>query len=408
MGQLEAQNETELQGYSHLNCYTTPFFTTHSGRATLYREKNLMKRKRYWGLVALIIIGLGIGTFFLFYKPDTDPTIIYKGDTKSTQKIVDTEGVEKDNSSVPDEVSGDAITEGTKSNPNIAKSKTDTKYATEVEGYEKEGVEGMYVTHIPRDPDRFAHLPPPPLPPSAVPEDIPEHLKLPPEWIDGVYRNIEPDPPDDQLTPEIARQLHDIIQEIVREHNPNRPYAEIWDQFIEYEKMYIKYAEYELGYTPSSGVPGANRVDWMYEQTWAFPELIALGIPGSPSPPHGEEHPFIAAREVAIGYLNPDWNKFTLKDGRDFFIKGKTRYEFVYSGVTESGDEWENVSGFARCRVTDSTPVVRIDVMNTSDADLQALMGWDYRINPLTLEPLRHDGYYDPIYPRIATGEVDP
>ena len=27
----------------------------------------------------------------------------------------------------------------------------------------------------------------PPLPPSSVPENIPEHLKLPPEWIDDHY-----------------------------------------------------------------------------------------------------------------------------------------------------------------------------------------------------------------------------
>ena len=364
-----------------------------------------MKRKRYWGLVALIIIGLGIGTFLLFYKPDTDPTIIYKGDTKPTQKIVDTEGVEKDNSSVSDEVSGDAITEGTKSDPNIAKPKTNTNYATEVEGYKKEGVEGMYVTHIPRDPDRFAHLPPPPLPPSAVPEDIPEHLKLPEEWIDGVYRGLEPNPPEDRFNEVSIERLRDIVLEIVREHNPHRPHAEIWDQFIEYEKMYRAYAEYELGYTPVASL-AASRIDWWYEQMWAFPEFAEVIL--SENQPYGEESRFSMAVEIAMGYTNQDWNKFTLKDGRDFFIKGKTRYEFVYSGITPEGNEWKNVSGFARTRVTDSTPVVRIDVYNTSDEELEALMGWDYRINPITLEPFRHDGYYDPIYSRIMTGEVDP
>ncbi len=143
-----------------------------------------MKRSMYWGLVILIILALGIGTFLLFYKPDTDPIIIYKGDTTPTQKVIDKDNVDKDNSIGSDEVSGDAINKDATSDPDTAKPKKDTKYATEVKGYEKEGVEGLYVTHIPRDPDRFAHLPPPPLPPSAVPEDIPEHLKLPEELME--------------------------------------------------------------------------------------------------------------------------------------------------------------------------------------------------------------------------------
>ncbi len=371
-----------------------------------------MKSRMKWGLAILIILALGIGTFLLFYKPDTDPIIIYKGDTKPTQKSADKAGIDKDNSIVSDEVSGDAITEGTPSNPNIAKSKTDTKYATEVEGYEKEGVEGLYVTHIPRDPDRFAHLPPPPLPPSAVPEDIPEHLKLPQELMDGVYRNIEPDPQDDQLTPELARQFTEIVQAIVRDHNPKRPYAEIWDQFIEYEKMYRAYGEYELGYTPSAGVPGANRVDWMYEQTWAFPELIELGLKTTNTiansvsipPPYGEENRFFVAHEIALGFLDPVWNKITLKDGRDFFIKGDTVYEFVYHGVTAEGNEWKTATKFSRTRVTDSTPVITIDVYNTSDEELKGYMGWDYSINPLTLLPMDHDSSHVSIWPRMAEG----
>ncbi len=356
-----------------------------------------MKSRMKWGLAILIILALGIGTFLLFYKPDTDPIIIYKGDTKPTQKSVDKDVVHKDNSIVPDEVSGDAITEGTPSNPNIAKSKTDTKYATEVEEYEKGG--RMYVTHIPRDPDRFAHLPPPPLPPSAVPEDIPEHLKLPQEWIDGVYRGLEPNPPGDRFHEVSAEGLRDIALEVVREHNPNRPIAEIWDQFIAYEKMYRAYAEYELGYTPVASL-AAGRLDWGYEQMWAFPEIIEWNLTAPPIP-HGEEDRFSMAVDVAMGYMTPDWNKITLQDGRDFFIKGNSRYEFVYSGVTDDGNEWERVTGFSRVRLTDSTPVVRIDVYNTSDEELEALMGWDYSINPLTLQPMDHDSSHVTVYPRL-------
>ncbi len=367
-----------------------------------------MKSRMKWGL-AILILALGIGTFLLFYKPDTDPTIIYKGDTKPTQKVTDQDDVHKDNSIVPDEVSGDAITEGTPSNPNIAKSKTDTKYATEVEGYEKEGVEGLYVTHIPRDPDRFAHLPPPPLPPSAVPEDIPEHLKLPEEWIDGVYRNIEPNPHDDHWSDDVLIQFEKIVAEIVRDHNPKRPYAEIWDQFIEYERMYRAYGEYELGYTPSGVVPGSNRMDWLYEQTWAFPELMELALTTTNTivngvvlpPPYGEDNRFCVAHEIGIGLLDPVWNKITLKDGRDFFAKGDTLYEFVYHGVTAEGNEWRNTTKYSRTRVTESTPVITIDVYNTSDEELKGYMGWDYSINPLTLQPMDQDSSHVTVYPRL-------
>lgn len=353
-----------------------------------------MTRKHYWGIATLIVLLIGASVFMLMHRTDTanEPIVKESIDTEPVKQVKKTGNGDRASS----------VAQKSTPQPVDDTSESQTKYATEVEGYEKAGVRGMYVTHIPRDPDRFAHLPKPPLPPSAVPENCPEHLKLPPEWIDGVYRGIEPNPPDDQFTEEIAVRLRDIVLEIVREHNPKRPYADIWDQFIEYEKMYRAYAEWELGYTPVASL-AASRIDWWYEQIWAFPEFADFLI--SENPPHGEESRFSEAVDVAMGYINQDWNKTTLKDGRDFFIKGKTRYEFVYSGVTEAGDSWENVAGFSRTPVTDSTPVVRIDVMNTSDADLQALMGWDYTINPLTLQPLRHDGYYDPIYPRIATGE---
>ncbi len=359
-----------------------------------------MYKKMKWGIATLILILLGMGVFFITSELDFAKFKEKMGidGAKETESAEHRDTVEAESGEEPSLL--DPVDAGSPSE-NVPNAETQTEYATEVEGYEKDGVEGMYVTHIPRDPSRFAHLPPPPLPPSAVPADCPEHLRLPPEWIDGVYRNIEPNPPNDQLTPEIGEKIGEIVQEIVREHNPKRPYVEIWDQFIEYEKMYLAYAEWELGYTPSTGVPGANRVDWMYEQTWAFPELIALGLPGAPSPPLGEEHRFIVSREIALGFIEPGWNKFTLEDGRDFFVKGKTRYEFAYSGVTEDGSEWRRVTGFSRVRLTDSTPVVRIDVSNTSDEELQTLMGWDYTINPLTMQPLVHDSSHVTIYPRM-------
>lgn len=352
-----------------------------------------MTKRMYLGLATLIIL-LGIIGFLLFIgKQDTDPRFVSKA---PSQDVLDNL---KNQQNVPKTPIHEAAHDPSPDTPSKQTPKK-VKYATEPLGYTKAGVEGMYLTHIPRDPDRFSHLPPPPLPPSSVPDDIPEHLKLKPEWIDGVYRGIEPNPPDDQLTDDIRRSMGEIILEIVRDHNPKRPYAQIWDRFIEYEKMYRAYAEYELGYTPSASM-AFNRIDWIYEQVWAFPEFAELGMSTRPPPSPGEENRFHDARNIALGISTPSWNKFTLEDGRDFFIKGETRYEFMYKGITEAGEPWERVSGFSRTRVTESTPVVRIDVLNTSDEDLQALMGGDYSINPLTMQPMDHDSSYVTLIPRF-------
>ena len=359
-----------------------------------------MYKKMKWGIATLILILLGMGVFFITSELDFAKFKEKMGidGAKETESAEHRDTVEAESGEEPSLL--DPVDAGSPSE-NVPNAETQTEYATEVEGYEKDGVEGMYVTHIPRDPSRFAHLPPPPLPPSAVPADCPEHLRLPPEWIDGVYRGIEPNPANDQFdqyAEEMLKTLRNNVFEIIRDYNPKRPYVEIWDQFIEYEKMYRAYAEWELGYTPVAS-PAAGRVDWQYEQMWAFPEFIEWVM--STGQPYGEEDRFETAVEVAMGYIEPGWNKITLEDGRDFFIKGNTRYEFAYSGITEDGNEWGRVTGFSRVRLTDSTPVVRIDVSNTSDEKLTALMGWDYTMNPLTMQPLVHDSSHVTIYPRM-------
>lgn len=363
-----------------------------------------MTRRIYWGLAMLAIMIVGFVAFQLYRHIDLTNRLEIADETKTetpttpeeTPEVVDvSEREEKPLDYGPEKPAGSAS--------RGADTASRTEYATEpVYDISERGHE--YMRYIPRDPSRFAHLPAPPLPPSAVPEDCPEHLILPSEWIDGVYRGLEPPPANDhandQFTGEIAERLRDIVLEIIREHNPKRPYVEIWDQFIEYEKMYRAYAEWELGYTPVASL-SASRLDWWYEQVWAFPEFIDLLI-AEGNRPHGEENRFSMAVDVAMGYMTPDWNKITLKDGRDFFIKGNSRYEFSYSGVSEDGtEEWRNVTGFSRVRLTDSTPVVHIDVPNTSDAALEAMMGWDYRINPITMRPLVHDSSYVTLYPRF-------
>lgn len=359
-----------------------------------------MSKKLYWGLAALIILLLGVTAVLLLHNTDTEPTKVYKGDVDPIKDVEKTE--QRDTAAVDTDTT---VAEKSTAPSDAATSQKKTEYATELQGYHKEGVEGMYVTHIPRDPDRFAHLPAPPLPPSAEPEDCPEHLKFLPEWIDGVYRGIEPPPANDQFDQfieEMGETLRNNILEIARDYNPKRPYAEIWDQFIEYEKMYRAYAEWELGYTPVA-TPAAGRLDWQYEQIWAFPEFAELRI--STDQPYGEEDRFSEAVDVAMGYIDQGWNKITLKDGRDFFIKGNSRYEFVYSGVDKDGNNWGTTTRFSRIPPTIDAPTVRIDVYNTSDEELEALMGWDYTINPITLRPLQYGSDHTYIYPRFMEAD---
>ena len=362
-----------------------------------------MSKKMIWGVVILILPISFAGVFLYINRTPTEPEVLYKVPADTSKPPAAEPGfkwVQNGDrwNKVPVEQNA-GIDKPEAQDVNSHQTRIKTEFATEPLGYKKAGVK--YITNFPRDPSRFAHLPAPPLPPSAVPEDCPEHLKLPPELIDGVYRGVEPPPENDQFTDqftgEMVERLRDIVLEIMREHNPKRPYVEIWDQFIEYEKMYRAYAKWELGYTPVASL-SASRLDWWYEQVWAFPELMELSI-AEDDRPLGKENRFSMAVDVAMGYMNPDWNKITLKDGRDFFIKGNSRYEFSYSGVTEDGDEWGSTTRFSRIRLTESTPVVRIDVTNTSDEALEAMMGWDYTINPITMRPLVHDSSFEMIYP---------
>ena len=298
--------------------------------------------------MALIII-LGVGAVFMLMHTAEEPTVVYK---KPSQEVLDDDR-------------------------NKQKVITQSIRAQDVEREPFfNDVIGMFQ-----------------LPPSSVPDDIPEHLKLPPEWVDGHYSGLEdPKPEYYKGTVEDAQRYTDILKEIIRDYNPQRPLSEIWPQYIAYEKMYRAMAEEDLGYTPLSGY-AFNRADWLYEQTWAFPEIMDMLLFGE-KPPHGEEYKHSTALRIEMGELEPEWNYFRLKDGRPFFVKGNTEYRFVYQGLTEEGDRWKNTTAFSRTSdVHNPEKTVTIDVYNTSDEELKRLGGWDYSINPLTLQPIQYERY---------------
>ena len=227
----------------------------------------------------------------------------------------------------------------------------------------------------------------PPLPPSSVPDNIPEHLKFLPEWKNGHYYRFSDDPPEWEISMEDAKRALSILKEIVRDYNPQRPISEIWEQYIEYEKMYRAYAEYELGYTPFGGGFSYNRADWQYEQTWAFPEIAELVLNNADPAFTDDFKLFEKARLIAMGEDSPDWNEHIMHDGRAFYVRGDTRYEFKW-GTEERGGS----IGFSRTS-NPNAPLVVIYPDTTSDEELKRLGWWNFHINPYTLKPVNYQPY---------------
>ena len=221
----------------------------------------------------------------------------------------------------------------------------------------------------------------PPLPPSSVPDDIPEHLKFPDEWKVPYYGNfsegVHPIPQEE------GKRFISIFREIVRDYNPQRPIGNIWHQYIEYEKMYRAYAEQDLNRTPFAEF-SSGRAEWQYEQAWAFPEIIDIIIGDSSE---DEKNLFLDARLVAMGELEANWNEHILHDGRAFYLRYDTRYEFKWT--TPEGVERK--TGFSRAGNPKATVVIYPD--ETSDAELERLGWWNFHINPYTLQPVNYQPY---------------
>ena len=222
----------------------------------------------------------------------------------------------------------------------------------------------------------------PPLPPSSVPNDIPEHLKLPEKWKVPYYGSYSEEP--SPFSMEESEHAVSILREIVRDYNPQRPIGEIWHQYIAYEKMYRAYAEQELNKTPLGGL-SFNRMDWQYEQAWAFPEIMKVMLEPTSE---DERSLLLTARRIDMGHDSPNWNEHILHDGRAFYLRYDTRYEFKWT--TPAGVE--RTTGFSRT-LDPNAPVVVIYPYVTSDDELERLGWWNFHINPYTGQPVNYQPY---------------
>lgn len=224
------------------------------------------------------------------------------------------------------------------------------------------------------------------LPPSAVPENIPEHLKLPEAFKKYPYA-IHIDDPNAPSLAEVQSFMQQVIDYAIANHNLKRPIAEVWPAYMEAEMVYNTLAAQHLGKFP--GGTGGGNIEWGYEQFWAFPEVHKLWEDAEES---YNSQPTLVY-DVELGLDDPNWNVTTLPDGRTFRMRRNHRYEFNYPG----GGYRIGLS-----RPEHSKLVVIDNVFEISDAELEALSGWNYNFNPYTGKPITL--YREPSYVVTQSG----
>ena len=201
------------------------------------------------------------------------------------------------------------------------------------------------------------------LPPGSEPPAVPSSLMC---WNKHVYSPLDA----------TAKAYHSEVKTCTR------PRAEVWPDFLAAEKAYRAHAAEALG-EPLTGTLGGSRYEWQYAQAWAFPEIMECFV--TETDPEKRSN-FVRAHQIVMGDLSVDHNRVQLLDGRAFRMRPNIQYVFRYAAEAGVGmthrDETVYTPGAAR-------PEVVIDVLNTSDAELERLSGWDFRINPITNQPFR-------------------
>ena len=197
---------------------------------------------------------------------------------------------------------------------------------------------------------------------------VPEHLLCPEKWV-NVYITAVLNENEAEFL-EYKQRIHAVIQEIVANHNPHRPLAEVWPRFIEAEKQLHAQSDDAGKFTLNLG---GNRLDWTYEQIYNFPEIFELI--------HAEEGngQWLNVYEAEMGYLEPDWNLIELPDGREFRVRDGYRYQI--------GKPGEGMFEICLSNLA-SAQLIVIDLEQTSDEELERLGGWNYNFNPYTNQPI--------------------
>lgn len=199
-------------------------------------------------------------------------------------------------------------------------------------------------------------------------DGVPEHLQCPPDLIDVYARDV---------SKARLQELYPINEEILEQWNPNRPLTEVWPAFMEAEKWYHDNADPER-----AGIGwGAKRMDWLFQIVLDFPEIGVLAQEDS-------RRSMIMWR-VELGDWDANLNVIHLSGGRTFRTDDDKKYVFTSSTYTEKpdGDGWTSTKSTYTTGPSNGDPnaeVIEINLDEISDAELDALQGWDYTINPYT------------------------
>ena len=211
-----------------------------------------------------------------------------------------------------------------------------------------------------------------------MPDEIPEHLKMPPEWVNWNYMTIT-----EESHPTLYADLHNRLlvlrDTVIENYNPKRPIEEVWPAFIEAEKLYLANSEHAQKH--SVRIVSAFRADFFYQGFWNFPEIHEMiraegGLRGQ----------WYDVFRVEMGEYGPNWNRFHLQDGREFRVRDDKRYEFHIGYDEETGAYAGSYSySFAN---PDTAETIHVYPETMSDAELEALQGWNYNFNPYTGKPI--------------------
>jgi hypothetical protein len=202
---------------------------------------------------------------------------------------------------------------------------------------------------------------------------VPEHLLIPDKWL--ALHMEDADALDPQELAELEAHMRRVIEEVLANHNPNRPIGEIWDAYIDMERA-RKAEDEAAGKNWLSGGSLGHTSFRIYN----FPEIVQLKLS---SGIEGER--FHDMYMVDIGVFDPDWNLHRLPDGREFRTETGYLYEFRLTAVSEA----EIAIGTRTLRVGHSgvdAQLVVINLNETSDEELERLGGWNYNYNLYKVE----------------------
>ena len=210
------------------------------------------------------------------------------------------------------------------------------------------------------------------LPPSHVPDEFPEHLKLPQLWENLSFREEGWEEKSGASKSEIRAFMRAVMAYVVEYHNPKRPIAEVWPLFMEAEARYNNLADQEFG--ADFAATGGGHLRAAYEQIWAFPEVMKIKL-------HQEDTNALSTMvyNVEMGEMSPDWNIIHLPHGRIFRAHRHHQYEFRFPGGSIGG-------GFAPRDIAET--IVVDNLFEISNEELKRLGGWNYNYNPYTDKPI--------------------